>query len=94
MKQNRHWLERLADQADLPGEMEMGKTVVELAGDRRVLIEHHSGVTQYGRTQICVRVRYGTVRILGCDLELARMSKQQLIISGRIDRVELCRRGK
>ena len=94
LKQNRHWLDRLADRADLPGEADVGQTVVELAGDRRVLIEHHRGVIQYGRNQICVRVRYGTVLVCGCELELARMTKQQLVICGRIDRVELCRRGK
>ena len=94
MKQYRHWLDRLADQTDLPGEMDMGQTVVELAGDRRVLIEHHRGVIQYGHQQICVRVRYGTLLVAGEALELARMTKQQLVICGRIDRVELCRRGK
>lgn len=94
MKQSRHWLDRLADQADLPGEAGIGQPLIELAGDRRVLIEHHQGVTQYGREKICVKVKYGTVAVCGCGLELARMTKGQLIICGRIDSVNLVRRGK
>ena len=85
-------MERLTDSADLSGSPLPGKPIVELAGERRVLIEHHRGVTQYTREQICVKVKYGHVRIDGCGLELSRMSKEQLIISGRIDSIVLLRR--
>ncbi len=92
MKQEKRWLERLADSADLTGEPLPGQPLVELAGDRRVLIEHHRGVTQYSREMICVKVRYGSVRVCGCGLELSRMRKDQLVISGRIDGISLIRR--
>ena len=85
-------MERLTDSADLSGSPLPGQPIVELAGERRVLIEHHRGVTQYTREQICVKVQYGHVRIDGCGLELSRMSKEQLIISGRIDGIVLLRR--
>ena len=92
MKEHTHWLERLRDQADLSGETGLGLPLVELAGDRRVLIEHHQGVTRYGREKICVKVKYGIVAVNGCGLELTCMTRQQLIIAGRIDSVELHRR--
>lgn len=87
-------LERLTEGTDLPAEAIPNQTVVEVVGDSRVLIEHHSGVTEYGREKICVRVRYGKVEICGCGLELARMTKDQLVITGRIQGVMLHRRGK
>ena len=86
-------LERLAQSADLPGETIPGQTVVELMDDRRVLVENHNGVTEYGREKICVRVRYGRVEICGCGLELARMTKDQLVITGHIQDIVLRRRG-
>ncbi len=92
MGKDRRWLDFLADQADLPGEAGLGQPLVELAGDRRVLIEHHLGVIQYGRECICVKVKYGAVSVEGCALELARMSREQLIICGRIDRISINRR--
>ena len=94
MKKERHWLERLADQADLPGENMGVQPIVEILGDRRVLIEQHQGVIQYGSEKICVKVRYGLVAVEGCCLELLRMSRQQLIIRGRIDGISLCRRSR
>lgn len=92
MAQNRNWMQRLADGMDLPGETLPGVPVVEIAGERRVLVERHGGVTQYSTNQICVKVRYGIVRICGCSLELTCMTKGQLIISGKIDSVHLIRR--
>ena len=93
MAERWQWVQRLADSADLDGEPLPGVPVVELEGDRRVLIERHTGVTEYSGCRICVRVSYGTVAVLGCNLELIRMTKEQVVIAGRIDCVELKRRG-
>ena len=94
MRQGKSWLERLPDGADLPEMALPGVPLVELAGDRRVLIENHGGVTEYGRCRIQVRVRYGLISVCGEGLQLARMTREQLVISGRIDSVTLCRREK
>lgn len=92
MVKRRGWIERLADSADLQGEAFPGQPLVELYGDRRVLIEHHGGVTEYGREKIQVKVRYGYLCICGSCLELARMTADQLVITGRIDSVSIIRR--
>lgn len=94
MKGNKHILQRLADGADLPGEPLPGQPVVEISGDRRVLIENHFGVKEYSGERIGVKVKYGVVNVCGCGLELTRMTKEQLVISGRIDGVTLQRREK
>lgn len=89
---NRSILDKMTDRADLLGEPIPGQTIVELAGERRVLIENHFGVTQYSRERICVKVKYGQVAVCGCGLELSRMTKEQLVICGKIDEVTLIRR--
>ena len=52
MDGRRGFLDRLAEGIDLPGEALPGQPVLEVAGDRRVLIEHHRGVTEYSRERI------------------------------------------
>lgn len=93
MGMGRYLLERLADEADLTAEPLPGQPIVEIAGDRRVLIENHFGVKEYSRERITVKVKYGFVSVCGCHLELMRMTKEQLVICGRIDGVMLQRRG-
>ena len=92
--QNQNWMQKLADNADLSAESLPGVPIVEIAGESRVLIERHDGMTEYSRERICVKVRYGIVCVCGCGLELTRMSREQLIISGKIDGVMIQRRGR
>ena len=92
MKKGQNFWQQLADAADLPGEDLPGQSIVEIAGDSRVLIEHHRGVSCYSSEQIGVKVSFGWVLISGCGLELVCMTKEQLVIRGRIDSVALQRR--
>lgn len=92
--QNRKWLRRLADEADLSGEPLPGVPVVELAGDGRVLIERHKGVTEYSREIIGIQMSYGKLEVCGCNLELSCMTREQLVISGRICGIRIQRKGK
>lgn len=94
MRENGNLLRRMADSMDLAGEPVPGLPLIEIAGDRRVLIENHLGVREYSRERIGVNVKYGMVTICGCGLELSRMTREQLVISGRIDSLSLYRRGK
>lgn len=91
--QNRNWIQRIADGMELESEPLPMLPVIEIAGEKRVLIEHHGGILEYSGERIGVKVRFGTVCICGCGLEVIRMSAEQLIISGRIDCVQLRRRG-
>ena len=83
--------DRIAFGTDLPDVTLPGQPLIEIAGESRVLIENPLGVTQYGCDCIRVKVKYGQVCVSGSCLALARMIKGQLVISGQIDAVSLCR---
>ena len=88
-----NWLHRLGAGMDLPGETMPGMTVAELAGDHCVLVEGHRGVRGYSPVCVIIKVSYGELTVRGCGLELRQMSKEMLVVRGRIDSVELGRRG-
>lgn len=92
MEFGKQLIQKLADAADLSTESLPGVPVVEIAGKERVIIEGHRGVTAYGNERICVRVSYGYIQVKGCGLELARMTREHLVICGKIHCVELQRR--
>ena len=68
------------------------QSIIEIAGERRILIENHLGVNAYGPERISVTVKFGTVEICGKGLELARMTREQLVIAGEINSITLYRR--
>jgi len=88
----RFLLEHMMEQTPLGPETLPGQPIVEIAGDKRVLIENHLGVAAYGAERILVNVKYGAVCICGFGLELLHMTREQLVIHGRIHSVSLQRR--
>lgn len=68
-----------------------GVPLVEITADCRVLVENHKGILQYDTDQILIRVKYGAVLVEGMDLALNKMTKEQLLICGRITSVRLQR---
>lgn len=92
MKEYRNWVQRFTEAADLPGEAVPGISLVEVLGDNRVLIECHRGVTEYSCEQIGVKVSFGCLSIRGCGLHIRLMTRERLIISGKIDSLTLVRR--
>lgn len=66
--------------------------IMELAGDRRILIENHSGVTEYSTTQIGIQVAYGILLVCGNNLELTQMTRNHLVIIGSVEKIILLRK--
>ena len=69
---------------DLKTEGLRPKTLVELYGNERVLIEEHRGILSYGDEEIRVGTSFGVAVIQGMELRLCCMSRSQLVIRGRI----------
>ena len=91
MKHKKGWIRCLSDAADLKGEAFPRQPLMEIYGNERLLIEHHNGVTEYGDKIIRIRMGYGIACIEGRNLELSMMTGNQLVITGRIESVNLCR---
>lgn len=70
-----------------PGETVNPKTLVEIWGKGRVLVEHHRGILGYGTEEIVVGATFGMLRVTGKGLRLCCMSRQQIFISGEITAV-------
>ena len=91
MKNQRSILTKISEEASSYAQFLPGIPIVEMAGDKRVLIENHSGVTEYSPQRIAVNVSFGCICICGTGMSLSCMSGQQLVIDGRIDTVSVVR---
>lgn len=76
---------------DLLDDAGVGVPLIEITGDRRVLVERHKGVLGYDDRMVCVRLSFGKLQICGCGLKILHMTKVQLVISGQIQTVTLQR---
>ena len=65
------------------------RSLVEICDQRRVLIEHHFGLMNYGDSEIAVKVSYGSVRVSGNNLKIRYLSKEKIVICGCVDEIAL-----
>ncbi len=61
---------------------------IEIIGDKRVLVENHKGILEYGDT--CMRINCGTmmIHIMGHNLTLRALSLSELAVTGKITAVQ------
>ena len=89
MKQDRRMLHRFRGMLEMSSQPMPGIPIVELCGEKRLLVENHHGVVSYGDKQIRIAVKFGNLAVSGSGLKICFMSKQQLVVSGRIDTLQL-----
>lgn len=94
MDRSGKFFQRMKEQTDSSAEEMLKLPIIELASDRRVLVENHIGIKAYCREKIQVNIKFGHICICGSNLQVLKMTKEQLVICGKIASVSLHRRGE
>lgn len=82
-----HWKDRILSGAQDCAIPLRGNILLELCANRRVLIENHSGVYEYGTQQVGIRYGKDRVLICGTNLILQNINREKLCILGKIQAV-------
>ena len=77
----KNWKERLRAGAGSPV---TPRTLAEIYGTDRLLVEQHRGILSYGTEVIRIGATYGVLVVEGDALRLCCMSKSQLVVRGTI----------
>ena len=92
MSREKGFVEQLKNDVNLYNGTIMNLPIIEISDVNRVLIENHLGVREYDLNKICVNMKYGLAAICGEQLKLRQMTKDQLVITGKIEGISLMRR--
>ena len=82
-------LEKTAELFDLPADALAGVSRLELTGDGELRMENHKGILAYGPEEIHVSAGSFLVKISGRGLELRAMTVLELLITGKIEHIQL-----
>lgn len=63
--------------------------IVELYGTARVFVENHCGIIIYTQEEIQIKMQYGILIVKGSALILLQIGKEQLVIKGNIESLQL-----
>lgn len=82
-------LRRQGEQHFLAEDLDVMTPRIEILGDRRVSIENHEGILEYGQEVMRIRCSRMVVKISGEGLELRNVTLTELAVTGKIISVEL-----
>lgn len=77
----KNWKERLSGPEDANLKP---RTLAEVYGRDRLLVERHKGIVSYGTECIRIAATFGELVVEGEALRLCCMSRSQLVIRGRL----------
>lgn len=78
----------LADFLELPKDILLDLPRLILLGNLRLVIENHRGLIQYNPSELRICLEKGEVVIQGCDLTIALISLEEIIVEGKLQAVE------
>lgn len=83
-----NFLDKAAEIFDIPGEVVAGMPRITVTGCRRVLVENHKGILEYGSEEIHINGGRMVLKLRGRGMELRSLNNTELLITGRISGME------
>jgi sporulation protein YqfC len=82
------FLEKAADILDLPEEVVAGMPRITVTGCKRVMVENHRGILEYGDREIQINGGRMVLTLRGENLELRSLNTTELLVTGRLTGME------
>lgn len=80
-------LRRAAERLDLPQDVAAGLPRIEFDGFSLCRLDRHKGILAYEKDRIVVSLNIGTITLEGSDLQVQRMHREALTVTGKIKQV-------
>ncbi len=80
---------RLAEFLELPLDTVVDLPRLVASGNQQLVIENHRGVIEYETSVIRVGTKLGELKITGSELALISVLKEELVIAGKIEQIEM-----
>lgn len=79
---------RLSESLELPKEVILNIPILKLIGKSDIYIENHKGIIEYSKEILRINSEIGIIKILGKDLYIKEINKEELFITGDVNIVE------
>lgn len=78
----------IADLLELPRDIVLDLPKITFVGNLQLYIENHKGIIEYSTGLIRINTKSGILVVTGSDLSIRTIVVEEIIVVGRIDKVE------
>ncbi len=79
---------RISDSLELPKEVILNIPVLKVVGKNDIYIENHKGIVEYSSELLRINSEIGIIKIVGKNLYIKEINREELFIIGDIDMIE------
>lgn len=79
---------RLSDSLELPKEVTLNIPILKVTGKNDIYIENHKGIMEYSSDILRVNSEIGIIKILGKNLYIKEINKEEIYIIGDVNTIE------
>lgn len=89
MSRAKRGFNRFEEMLEIPKEITSNEPKVTIMGFKQMLIENYKGILEYEDIFIRIKTHLGILNISGIDLNLNQMTGDDILVTGKIEGVEL-----
>lgn len=82
-------LNRFAQILDMPRELDKKQTKVTIVSFDEILIENYKGIMEYEEFFVKLNTEIGIININGFNLNLEQMTDEDILVTGKINSIDL-----
>ena len=80
---------RIENMLEIPKEITSNEPKITIVGFNRMLVENYKGILEYEDISIRIKTSLGILNISGFGLNLNQMTGDDIVVTGKIESVEL-----
>ena len=78
---------RITTTFELPRDIMLDWPSIRMMGDEELVLSNHKGIAEYTKEQVRIKTGMGPVKILGRGLAIKEISRDDIVVTGKIDAV-------
>ena len=78
---------RVTTTFELPRDIMLDLPCVRMIGDEELVLSNHKGIAEYAKEQVRIKTSLGMAKILGRGLIIKEISREDIVIVGKIDTI-------
>ena len=84
-----HKKRKLMQILDMPREIDKGNSKITILSFDEILIENYKGILEYEEIFVKIQTEIGSVNINGFSLNLEQITEDDILITGKINSIDL-----
>lgn len=89
MKKRKLSIEKIDNALEMPKELSSNKPKLTIVGFEEILIENYKGILEYEEYFIQINTHIGIININGFNLNLEKMTEDDMKVTGKIESIDI-----